>query len=73
MPTLKKRINLALPKEMEKILGRLAERDGVPLATKALELICKAVEIEEDEVWDTIVKKRDTNNAEFIPHDSVWV
>ncbi len=39
MPTTKKRINLTTDKDTEAILERIAKRDGVPMATKAAELI----------------------------------
>jgi len=40
-------------------------------ATKATELLKIAVEIEEDQVWDALAKKRDTKKAEYISHDNV--
>lgn len=72
MPTNKKRLNLSLSKKTEEMLGRLAERDDVPMATKAVSLIEKAIEIDEDEILDEIAGKRDVDGAEFVSHDEVW-
>jgi len=72
MPTLKTRINVTLPKDIEAMLKKLAKRDDVPQSTKALELIKMALEIEEDELWDTLAAKRDTPRATFLSHDEAW-
>ena len=72
MPTLKKRLNMSLPKDIENALSLLAERDDVPQATKALYLIRVALEVEEDDVWNAIAEKRDTKDAKFLSHDKAW-
>jgi hypothetical protein len=72
MPTLKKRLNMSLPADIEAALSVLAERDDVPQATKALHLLKLALEIEEDDVWNAIAEKRDTKNAQFISHEDAW-
>ena len=72
MPTVKRRINITAPKELEDALFRLAERDNASVAGKATELLRRAVEIEEDAVWDSLAKKRDTKKAKFIPHSRAW-
>lgn len=72
MPTLKKRLNMSLPRDIDAALSALAERDDVPQATKALHLIQLALEIEEDDVWNAIAEKRDTRNAKFVSHDEAW-
>jgi hypothetical protein len=73
MPTTKTRINITLPKMVETALLKIAERDRVPTATKASELLQIALEIEEDQVWDDLASKRDSNKAKFVPHDQAWV
>ena len=73
MATTKKRVNVSLSKSLEDALRKLAKRDQVPQATKAAELIRLAIELEEDQVWDEIVSKRDTKKAKFISHEEVWV
>ena len=72
MPTLKRRINVTLPQEVERVLTRLAERDHVPQATKAVELLQRAMEIEEDQVWDALARRRDTTKARFVSHKEAW-
>jgi len=61
---------LSLP--MEKILSELAKRDQMPQATKAAELIRIGIEIEEDQVFDAIASKRDTENVKFVSHKKAW-
>ncbi len=72
MPTLKPRINITLPPRTRHALKRLAQRDRVPEATKAAHLLELAFELEEDELWDTIAKRRDTKRATFLSHKSAW-
>jgi hypothetical protein len=72
MATNKKRINISLPKDMEIALNILAESEGVPIATKAVQLLADALELLEDQVLIDIAEERDTPDAEFIPHDEFW-
>jgi len=72
MATTKKRINISVSKELDDVLVRLAKRDQVPQATKAEHLLRMALEIEEDEVLDTVATKRDTGEARFLPHSLAW-
>lgn len=72
MPTTKKRINISLSKKIEVELERLAKRDQVPQATKAVQLLQLALELEEDQIWDTIASKRDRKGARFVPHEQAW-
>jgi len=72
MATLKKRINISLPKEVEKILSMLAKRDNVPQATKALHLIETALELEEDFALSKIADERYKNRSKFFSHKDAW-
>ncbi len=72
MPTLKKRLNMSLPEDVEKAIAVLSERDDVPQATKALHLIKLALEIEEDDVWNALAENRDTKGATFVSHEDAW-
>ena len=72
MPTLKKRINISLPKELEELLEILAKRDQMPKATKAIHLLENAILLEEDEVFNRIAESRDKKDAKFISHEDVW-
>jgi hypothetical protein len=72
MPTMKKRMNISLPKDVNAAIGKLALRDDLPPATKAIDLIKIALEIEEDQIWDSLASSRDKKSATFIMHDQVW-
>lgn len=72
MPTLKRRLNLTLPKEIDDSLKFLATRDEVSQAYKAVDLLKIALEIEEDFYFNALAEKRDTKNAKFLSHKDVW-
>jgi predicted DNA-binding protein len=72
MATKKKRINVSLPKKLYICLESIALRDEVPTATKAAELIEKAMEIEEDEYFRQLAEERDAKNAKFVSHEEFW-
>ena len=54
------------------MLSRVAKRDNIPQATKAVYLLSIALEIEEDMVLDKIARERDTKNARFLSHKQAW-
>lgn len=72
MATLKKRVNISIPKSAEDALKRLAKRDQVPQATKAAELFRYALELEEDRVFDRIAAGRDSSGSKLLSHKEVW-
>jgi hypothetical protein len=72
MPTLKSRMNLSLPDDVNLAIKELAKRDKVPAATKAESLLEIALEIEEDQVWDRIAACRDLENAKYYTHEEVF-
>ena len=72
MPTTKTRINISLPSEIEEILSLLAKRDEVPVATKALELLKEALELEEDKLDSAIFEARMKNVKKWYSHQEVW-
>ncbi|OHA24796.1 MAG: hypothetical protein A3D52_01985 [Candidatus Taylorbacteria bacterium RIFCSPHIGHO2_02_FULL_44_36] len=72
MATLKTRINISLSKEVDHALAALAKRDRIPRATKAVELLNLALELEEDSAWDALARQRDTRGARFLSHKEVW-
>lgn len=72
MTTIKKRINLSIGEDVEKMLGMLAKRDRVPQATKATELLRLALEIEEDKIWAEFAEKRDRKGVRFVLHEKAW-
>lgn len=72
MPTQKKRLNITLPKHVAVFLKQISLRDDVPQATKAAELLERALEIEEDAYFSMMAAKRDTKDSDFISHDAFW-
>lgn len=72
MTTLKKRINITISSDVEKMLQKISKRDKIPEATIASGLLLTALEIEEDQVWANFAEKRDTKKANFVKHDVVW-
>lgn len=72
MTTTKTRLNISLSPEIESAVKRLAKRDKIPQATKAAQLLKIALEIEEDQIWDTLASERDKKGAKFISHKKAW-
>lgn len=72
MPTVKKRINISVSRELDSALIKLAKRDQVPQATKAEHLLRFALEIEEDNILNVVAEGRDTSSAKFVHHKSTW-
>lgn len=72
MPTNKKRINVTLPDHLAVFLEKIAVRDDVPQATKAAELLERAMEIEEDAYFSAKATSRDVADAKFIAHNTFW-
>ena len=72
MATSKKRINISLPVDLELVLAELAKRDDLPQATKAVQLLRVAIEMDEDEVFDRVARARDTKKAKFVSHEKAW-
>lgn len=72
MPTIKKRINISISKELDSALIKLAKRDQVPQATKAEHLLRFALELEEDNILNIIAQGRDTSSAKFMSHKVAW-
>jgi predicted DNA-binding protein len=72
MTTTKKRIMISLPKSTERLLRLIAKREQVPPATKALELIEDALELEEDMVLSKLAEERDTPDAKFVSYEEAW-
>ena len=68
----KKRINISVSEDMNRILNKLARRDNVPVATKTSELLKEVIEIEEDVIWEKLVEVRDTKNAKYLSHKKAW-
>lgn len=72
MKTKKQRINISVSTYEMRVISNLARKDNMPKATKARELILKAIEIEEDLELERIAKIRDAENAMRISHKKMW-
>ena len=72
MPTQKKRLNITLPKHLAVFLQQISLRDDVPQATKAAELLSRALELEEDGYFGALAEKQDKSNARFVSHKDFW-
>ena len=72
MPTTKHRINLSVPAHLDRMLSRLADRDDLSVGSKALELLTRAIELEEDETLLAVVSKRERTSAAFVSHTKAW-
>jgi hypothetical protein len=72
MTTIKKRINITLPEDLEEALSVAAERDGIPQATKAADLLRLGLEIDEDMLLEQVASKRYKSAKGFLSHKSVW-
>lgn len=72
MPTTKIRINISLSDPVHDALAKLARRDRIPQATKAARLLEMALELEEDQVWNMMAKRRDTKSARYFSHAKTW-
>ena len=72
MPTAKKRTNITLPDELDGALNFMSRRDNVSKSTKAVQLIQIAIELDEDEVWNSLAECRDKKGAKFISHKNAW-
>lgn len=74
MPTSKKRLNLTLTKPLAAFLKKISLRDEVPQATKAVQLLERALEWEEGEFKASFIAevKRRTKEDELIPAKNVF-
>lgn len=72
MPTTKTRLNISLSPDVERALVLLARRDRVPHATKAAELLRRALEIEEDVRLDVVAGVRDRKGVRHLSHAKTW-
>jgi hypothetical protein len=72
MPTLKKRINVTMDDDLVKLLEALAEKDNVPIATKAHNLLTEIMEMHEDQVWEELAEDRLNKKEKTISHKKAW-
>jgi hypothetical protein len=72
MPTTKHRINITTTPASLIALRRAAQRDRMPIASKAAELIELALELEEDIALGALADLRMRKRKRFISHETAW-
>lgn len=73
MATAKTRINISVSKRMRDDLRSLAKRDQKPLASKVIDLVEQALELEEDIFLSRIADERLKNyKGPWLSHKEVW-
>jgi predicted DNA-binding protein len=73
MGTDKKRLNITLTPELEEAIELMAEHESKPQATKARELLEKAVELEEEMILARIAHERKReSDGKYITHEELW-
>lgn len=72
MTTIKQRINITTDYDVEQALRNAAKRDGVPVATKASELLAIGLDLEEDIALASIANARAVETSKLISHDDAW-
>ena len=73
MPTIKKRINITIDKETDRILSILAKQEKVPKATITTRLLNDALDLEEDLRLGHIAEQRMNDGSKYILNkDEFW-
>ncbi len=73
MATTKQRINISVSKDMQETLKWLAKRDQKPVATKVIDLIEEALELEEDLMLSKIADERLKGKVRWVKDsDKIW-
>jgi len=73
MVTTKTRINISVNKNTRDVLKALAKRDQMPVASKVMDLVEQALELEEDRVLSAIADERLKNHkGRWLSHEEVW-
>ncbi len=72
MSTIKPRINITVEPALKKVILAAADKDKMPIASKAHDLLCLGLEIEEDITLAKLANKRQVKGTKFIPHSKAW-
>jgi hypothetical protein len=72
MATTKKRVNISLSPQMEKIITHIAKRDNVPEATKISELLAISLDMLEDSALSLLGDIRVAEKVKYLSHEEVW-
>lgn len=73
MPTTKYRVNLSVSPHLKQALHKLAKRDHTSVASKTIDLVRTALEIEEDAMLLGLAEGRETKKSKYVPHHAAWV
>lgn len=68
----KKRIYVSVSSEVEDALEQISKKHNTPIASAASVLLQKAIENEEDEIWQVVVEDRRKKNKKFYSHTEAW-
>lgn len=68
----KKRIYISISSEIEDALEHISEKHNTPIASAASVLLQKAIEIEEDEIWEAVISERKSKNKKFYSDAQAW-
>lgn len=72
MTTVKRRLNITLTEDVEKMVSHLAKKDNVPQATKISELLKISLMLEEDKAFSVLGETRLKQRSKKISHEEVW-
>lgn len=72
MPTSKHRISITPDDELYSALENFSKRKGRALSSVSLELIARALELEEDSYFSRVADERLETGEQRIPHDRAW-
>lgn len=72
MISTKYNIKLSVPTDMSRALRKLASRDKSNVASKTLELLKFAIDLEEDEALINIANKREEKKVRLVSHTNAW-
>ena len=74
MSTSKMRIHMTVPVGIDRALEKLAERDNSSLSSKAIELIVRALELEEDFALLHVAQTREKGmkKSRYLSHEDIW-
>ena len=72
MPTAKHRISICPDENVFRALSTLAKRRGAPLASLSLDLIERALELDEDAHFARVADARLERNEERVSHERAW-
>ncbi len=72
MATTKRRLNITLSPNVDKLISYIAKRDKVPEATKVSELLNISLMLEEDKAFTFLSEERLQEKGKKLTHKEVW-